>query len=150
MVNTAASSTSRKPAILLRLLTTELFYFQAKHARAFQAPHRNRLANSPASPRALAAAIPVPVFSGRSAVADATETVAVIVVAVADVPIAVATALVAETADRIAAVTVGETGGVAEDDLNGGPVAVVDSTVAAAVDLVTVIPADTGIRDVRN
>src|SRR5882757_8394014 len=74
--NLAVNSASRKPAILLRLLTMELFYFQVKHARGFQEHRRNRSANFPVSPHALAAAIPVPVFSGRSAAADATETVA--------------------------------------------------------------------------
>ena len=131
------------------MLTTELSYFQVKHAPGFPALRRNRLANFPASPRALAAAIPVPVFSGPSEVADVTETVAAIAVAVAAVPIAVATALLAEIADRIAAVTAEGTGVVAEDVLNGGPVAAVDNTAAAAV-LVTAIPADTGIRGVRN
>jgi len=125
-----------------------------KHARAFQAPHRNRSANFPASPRALAAAIPVPVFSGRSAAADATETVAVIVVAVAAVPIAVATALPAETVGRIAveAEAIAAEVVIADaEDLNGGPEAgAADRGAAAAEGPVTAIPADTGIRGVRN
>jgi len=150
--NAAANISNRKAATWFRLLTTELFYFQVKRAHGFPALRRNRSANFPASPHALAAAIPVPVFSGPSAAADVT--VAEIAVAVAAVRIAVATVVLAETADRIAveAEAIAAEVVIADaEDLNGGPVAGAADRGAAAVEgPVTAIPADTGIRGVRN
>src|SRR6266850_12463 len=100
--------------------------FQVRRARALRVSRRSRLRNFRASPRGLAA-IPVPVSSGRSAVAAETE-------AEADAQ------TVAATAARIVAEAVTVDVGAS----NAGP-AVAASRIAAT----TAIPA-TGIRAVRN
>ena len=111
-----------------------LFCFRAKHARAYSrtAP-RNRSANFRASPPALAAAIPVRVFSGHSAVAAA------IAAAVAVVRI------VAETAEERGG-RGGDRGSV--DASNAVPVAVVGT--AASADVLDTGTPVTDIRAVLN